>query len=159
MWLSHRRYGSILFVKEVTALVKKNLPGWARKTLGSLIEVIMPRSDEFHPDLKDYILNYVDAYVGYFPKHLKLAFPMGLLLLERGTLLFMGRLTGFSKLDLAERDRYVRGWINSRWQMRRELIRGVKGLVMVAFYSHPVVMEHIGYDIKGHIAQAIARKY
>jgi len=62
---------------------KKNLPGWARKTLGTLIEVVMPRSDEFHPDLKDYILDYVDGYVGYFPTHLKIGFPLGLLLLAK----------------------------------------------------------------------------
>ena len=148
-----------ILCEEVTAPVKRNLPGWARKTLWSLIEVIMPRNDEFHPDLKDYILDYVETYVGYFPKHLKIAFPMGLLLLERGTLPFMGKPTGFSKLDLAERDRYVKSWMNSRWQARRELIRGVKSLVMVAFYSHPDVMKHIGYDIEGHIAEAVARKY
>jgi len=139
--------------------VKSNLPGWARKTLRSLIEVIMPRSDEFHPDLTDHILEYVDNYVGYFPPHLKIGFPLGLLLLEYGTLLFMGKLTGFSSLSLEEREDYVKGWINSRWQLRRELIRGVKALVMLGYYSHPEVMEHIGYDIEEHIAEVTAKEF
>ena len=110
-------------------------------------------------DLKDYILDYVDGYVNYFPKHLKVGFPLGLLLLERGPIIFMGKSSPFSKLNLNEREQYVKSWINSRIQLRRELIRGVKGLVMVAFYSHPLVMEHIGYDIKGHIAESLKKEF
>ncbi len=139
--------------------MKKNLPDWARRTLLSLIEVVMPRSNEFHPELAEYILEYVDRYVGYFPLLLKIGFPLGLLLLERGTLIFMGKWQGFSKLDIVNRERCVKGWIDSRWQLRRELIRGVKGIVMLAYYSHPDVMEHIEYDIAGHIAEVTAKEF
>ena len=119
----------------------------------------MPRSDDFHPDLADYTVEYIDRYVGYFPPHLKMGFPLGLLLLEYGSFLFAGKLKRFSMLAPEEREKYVKGWIDSRWQLRRELIRGVKALVMVAYYSHPEVMEHIGYDIEEHIAEVTAKEF
>jgi hypothetical protein len=125
------------------ALVKHNLPEWARRSLGTLVEVLTPRSKDFHPDLKEYIVDYVDRYV---------------LLLEIGPLIFMGKRGGFAKLNSEDRERYINGWINSKLQVRRELIRGVKGLVMLSFYSHPVVMEHIGYDIQGHVCQRIGKE-
>ncbi len=139
-------------------MAKSNLPKWARKTLLSLIEVVMPRSEDFHPDLTDYILDYVDGYLKYFPVHLKWGTILGMLLLERGALIFKGKLKSFSKMSLPEREEYVKSWINSRWQIRRELIKGIKGLVMVAYYSHPTVLEHIGYDLQAHIRQVTAKE-
>jgi hypothetical protein len=119
----------------------------------------MPRDDDFNLDLSDYSVDFVDRYVGYFPKHLKLLFPLGLILLEIGPIIFSGRFKFFSKLDLKERERHVDIWVNSRRASRRDLIKGVKGLVLVAFYSHPRVMEYIGYDIEAHISAALSRGY
>lgn len=139
--------------------MKHNLPKWARRTLRALAEVIMPRDDDFNLDLSDYSVDFVDRYVGYFPKHLKLLFPLGLILLEIGPIIFSGKLKFFSNLDLKERERHVDIWVNSRSASRRDLIKGVKGLVLVAFYSHPRVMEYIGYDIEAHISAALSRGY
>jgi len=139
-------------------LADGNLPEWARKTMLSLIGVTMPRSDDFHPDLTDYILDYIDGYLKYFPVHLKWGTILGMLLLELGPLIFNGKLKSFSKMNPAEQEKYVKSWINSRMQIRRELIKGIKGLVMVAYYSHPLVMGHIGYDLQNHIREATARE-
>ena len=137
--------------------MKHNLSNWSRNILRALAEVVMPRDDKFKPDLVDYSVEFIDRYVGYFPVHLRLAFPMGLLLLEFGPIIFQRRFTRFSKLPLDERAKHVEMWVESNMAARRDLIKGVKALVLVAFYSHPQVMDHIGYDIQAHIMAAQAR--
>ena len=138
---------------------KKNIPSIAMRALVALIEVVMPRSKEFNPNLQEYIADYIDKYVGYFPIHMKLGFPLGLILLEFGGYIFTQQFKRFTAMTMSERDTYIKNWANSKIQIRRELIRGVKGLVMVAFYSHPIVMEHMGYDIKGHIGVCVAKEF
>ena len=119
----------------------------------------MPHGDSLKLDLTDYSVDYIDKYVGYFPTHLRLAFPFGLLLLELGPIIYMRKLSRFSKMNFDDRERYIASWVDCNSSTRRDLIKGVKGLVMVAFYSHPTVMEHIDYDIEAHIKTAVARRY
>ena len=139
--------------------MKQNLSQWARNTLRALTEVVLPRGDDIDIDLCDHSVDFTDYYVGFFPTHLRLGFPLGLLLLEFGPILYMRRLKRFSKMKLEDREKYVAGWVDSKSALRRDLIKGVKGLALVAFYSHPQVMDHIGYDIEQHISAALARGY
>jgi hypothetical protein len=132
---------------------KHHLPAKARSVLRALIEVVKPRKPGFDLPLEDYMLEFLDNFYSYFPFHLKIGFPLGLYLLEYGTLLFMGTLKPFSRLDPQRRERYIKGWITSRLMLRRDLIKGVKGVCLTAYYSHPQVMAHIGYDLPGHIAR------
>lgn len=139
--------------------MKRNLSDFSRKILRALAEVVMPRGKNFNLDLNDYSVDIIDRYVGYFPPHLKLGFPLGLMLLEFGPILYMRRFRRFSNMSLEDREKYVELWVDSNSAARRDLIKGVKGLVLVAFYSHPSVMEYIGYDIEAHVAAALARGY
>lgn len=143
----------------VSKVMKNNLPNWARNILSSMAEVVMPHGDSLKLDLTDYSVDFIDKYVGYFPTHLRLAFPLGLLLLEFGPMIYMRKPSRFSKMNFLDREGYIQSWIDSKSSSRRDLIKGVKGLVMVAFYSHPRVMEHIDYDIEAHIKSAVARRY
>jgi hypothetical protein len=139
--------------------MKRNLSKWSHTILRALAEVVKPRSAEFNLDLANYLDDFVDRYVGYFPLHLRLGFPMGLLLLEFGPIIFSLKFSRFSKLSIEERTAHVKLWNESKMAARRDLIKGVKALVLVGFYSHPKVMEHIGYDIEAHIKAAQLKAY
>ena len=127
------------------------LPKRARRIVRALIEVVKPRKPGFDPPLEDYMLEFLDNFYSYFPFHLRIGFPLGLYLLEYGTFIFHAWSRPFSKLSLPEREHYVKGWINSRFAIRRDLIKGVKGVCLTAFYSHPDAMKHIGYDLPAHL--------
>src|SRR6185436_5142059 len=110
----------------------------SRRTLRALAEVICPRDEAagIVPDL-DAAVEFADRLVFEMPRVLQLAFPLGLLLLEWGAHLMLPSLRGFSALDLARRERYVRMWVRSPFALFRDLIKGVKGLCLMAFYSDP----------------------
>jgi hypothetical protein len=118
----------------------------SRRTLRALAEVIVPR-DEAAGVVVDLerVVDFVDDMVRYMPRLLRVLFPVGLLLLEYGTFVLLPSLRRFSGLDVAHRERYVRGWVHARMMLRRDLIKGVKGICLFAFYSDPRVMAHLGY--------------
>jgi hypothetical protein len=128
-----------------------HLPKKAREILRALIEVVKPGKPGFDPPLEEYMLDFMDDFYSYFPLHMKLLFPLGTYLLEYGTFILSASPKPFTKMSLEDRENYVTGWINSKIMLRRDLIKGVKGVCLTAFYSHPEVMEHIGYDLPGHI--------
>ncbi len=132
---------------------KRHLPDKAARVLKALIEVVKPKKPGFDLPLEDFMLDFLDNFYSYFPFHMKIGFPAGLYLLEYGTLVFQGKPTPFTGLSLERRKAYVEGWMNSRLSLRRDLIKGVKGVCLTAYYSHPEVMKHIGYDLEEHIAK------
>jgi hypothetical protein len=134
-------------------MTETHLPAMSKKIVRALIEVIKPRKPGFDLPLEDEMITFLDQFYAFFPFHMKLGFPMGLLLLEYGTFIFALKLRPFSKLSMTERKKYVEGWMNSRLGLRRDLIKGVKGVCLTAFYSQPAVMEHIGYGVKEHMAR------
>ncbi len=123
----------------------------ARKILRALVEVVKPRKPEFDIPVEDFMLDFLDNFYAHFPFHMKIGFPLGLYLLEYGTIVFGAGLRPFSSMSMPDREKYVSGWVNSGMAIRRDLIKGVKGVCLTAFYSHPEVMEHIGYHIDQHL--------
>jgi hypothetical protein len=130
-----------------------HLPKKSRQILRALIDVVKPRKPGFDPPIEEHMVEFLDNFYSYFPLHLKLLFPMGLLLLEYGTIIFHGSIRPFSRLPADQKEAYVKGWINSKLMIRRDLIKGVKGVCLTAFYSHPDAMAHIGYDLPAHLAR------
>ena len=133
-------------------MAQHHLPERARRVARALIEVVKPKKPGFDPPLEDYMLDFLDDFYSNFPLHLKIGFPLGLYLMEYGTFIFHAWPKPFTKLSPGERVAYVKGWIVSRLSIRRDLVKGVKGICLTAYYSHPEVMKHIGYDLPGHLA-------
>jgi hypothetical protein len=128
-----------------------NLSPRCRLIIRALVEVVKPRKPDFDLPVEDEIVAFADLFVGYMPWHLKTAFPLGISLLEYGTLIFQGTLRPFSRLLLAERERYVQGWVDSKISLRRDLIKGMKTLGLSCYYADPEVMAHLGYGLQEHL--------
>ena len=132
-------------------MTETHLPPKAKKIVRALIEVVKPRKPGFDLPLEDAMVEFLDNFYSYFPFHLRIGFPAGLYLLEYATVIFAFKLRPFSRLSLDERRDYVEGWMNSSISLRRDLIKGVKGVCLTAFYSQPAVMEHIGFNLQEHL--------
>ena len=134
-----------------------NLGRASRRTLRALAEVVVPHAP-VEVDL-DTIVNFVDDMVGYMPRLLRVALPLGLWLFEAGTRLWGPRsLVGFSSMSLERRARYVDGWIHAGWVLRRDLIKGVKGLALFAYYSDPRVGEALAFFPEEHVKLVSAER-
>ncbi|MGH7822404.1 MAG: hypothetical protein ACREQ9_21785 [Candidatus Binatia bacterium] len=116
--------------------------------LRAVIAAIRPRGHGFDQPIDEDVLLEVDRTVPYFPAPLRLAFPLGLRLLEWGPLLFAGRAARMSRMPCAEAAAYLDGWLHSALAPRRMLLLGVRTLVYLAFYQHPSVLAamEVGWD-------------
>jgi len=78
--------------------------------------------------------------------------PVGLALLlhalEYGPYILGPKRRRFTALRPDERQRYLSGFEDSRWALRRQLILSIKLIVMLHFYGYPEAQRAVGYD--GH---------
>jgi len=73
-------------------------------------------------------------------------------MLEYASIIFMfPEFATFSKLSHDQREKYIMGWMESGIALRRDLIKGFKAIVMTGYYAHPIVLEHLGYNLEEHL--------
>ena len=137
---------------------RRNLGPWSRRVLRALTEVVVPRGDGAPEVAATAIVDFIDDWVRHMPRLLRTLFPVGLLMLELGTFVLVPSLLPFSLLSPGRRERYVDGWVHARWRLRRDLIKGVKGLVLMAYYSDPRVQTYLGYAVDEHVRLVSAER-
>jgi hypothetical protein len=76
-----------------------------------------------------------------------LATPIGqaLSMLEFGVWPLLGKVRPFTALDDAGRDRILRECVTSSVELKRSLFRGIRSLVLLAFYGHEASRAVTGY--------------
>ena len=131
---------------------------WSRRVVRALAEVVLPDGDGAPNVPLDEIVAFADSFVPYLPRLLRLLFPIGLMMLELGAFLIGPSLVPFSAMSLARRRRYVDGWVHARWRLRRDLIKAVKGLCLLAYYSDARVCARLGYTVEAHVADVSAER-
>jgi hypothetical protein len=141
-----------------TPVARRNLGRWSRRTLRALAEVVTPRGGGAPEVDLDAMVASADDWVRYMPRLFRLLFPVGLMLLELGAFVLGPSLVPFSFMSLERRRRYVHGWAHSRSQLRRDLIKGVKGLCLFNYYSDVRVAEQLGYRVDEHVTLVKAER-
>ncbi len=137
---------------------KHNLGPWSRRTLRALAEVVLPHVAGAPEVSTAEVVDFVDDWVFYMPRLFRLLFPVGLMLLELGAFVLGPSLVPFSFMSEKRRARYVNSWVHAGWQLRRDLIKGVKGLVLVKYYSDPKVCAYLGYQVEEHVQLVTAER-
>jgi hypothetical protein len=130
---------------------KRNLGRWSRRSLRALAEVVIPSGGDAPVVELGMVIDLADEWVRHMPRLLRLLFPVGLMMLELGALLLAPSLVPFSFMSLPRRQRYVAAWAHSRSALRRDLIKGVKGICLFAYYSEPRVAAQLGYHVDEHV--------
>jgi hypothetical protein len=134
------------------------LGAWSRRVVRALAEVVQPVGHDAPALPLEVYVRFVDDYVPHMPRLLRLLFPIGLMMLELGAFFLGPSLVPFSAMSLPRRSRYVDSWVHARWGLRRDLIKAVKGLCLLAYYSDPLVGGRLGYAVEEHVALVSAER-
>jgi hypothetical protein len=134
------------------------LGAWSRRVVRALAEVVLPDGGDAPTVPTSHVVDFVASYVPHMPTLLRLLFPIGLMMLELGAFVLGPSLVPFSAMSLARRRRYVDGWVHGGWRIRRDLIKAVKGLCLLAYYSDPRVRARLGYAVETHVADVSAER-
>ena len=142
----------------MTAAPPVALGPWSRRVVRALAEVVLPDGADAPKVPVAEIVAFADSFVPYMPRLLRLLFPVGLMMLELGAFVLGPSLVPFSAMSLPRRRRYVDGWVHARWRLRRDLIKAVKGLCLLAYYSDARVTGRLGYTVEEHVADVSAER-
>jgi hypothetical protein len=131
-------------------------PGTVR-ILRAAVAAIRPRGHGFDQPIDADVLRDVERFFPYLPTPMRLAFPVGLRLLEYGPPVFARRLTRFSAMPTDEARAYLEGF-HRAGGLRAAMVLGLRTLVFLAFYQHPAVLADMGIDWQGRAVQLTRRR-
>jgi hypothetical protein len=116
------------------------------RTLQSLVEVILPKTDAIPIDAASMDLpRAFDDFLADEPKHNVKDLKKALVLIEFGPLVFDKKLTTFSRLDVAERTVHWNEWALSDNLLRRQVTIAMRKFFNLVYFDHEEVWPYIGY--------------
>lgn len=115
------------------------------RILKHAVAVLRPRGGVLDLDVDDDVLRSMAVFFEYLPAPTRLAFPLGLRLLEYGPVFFREGLRTFSSMDDEAAVRYLHYWERAG-SVLSLLYQGIRALVFVCFYQHPRVLEALEVD-------------
>ncbi len=88
----------------------------------------------------------IDTALLQLPPDVPQQLHVGLLLFEYGPPLFARRWSRFTSLGDEDKDAYLAGWEQSRYEFRQLAFRAVKNLAMLGYYSQDATWKGIHYS-------------
>jgi len=129
----------------------KNCGRGTERIIRALISALKPRKPEFDAPIEEEIFKVADEFLGHLPVHMKVLLPLGLYLLEYGALILGPSLKPFSWMSAEKKEKYLKSWTESKIPLRRDLIKGFKAIALTGYYTHPIVLAHLGMDLEAHL--------
>lgn len=138
-------------------LPKKTLPKSVEHVLKILSRHLVPPTGALKvQDIEEEVVRDARRILFEFPLFYRWGFLLGILFLEYSPFLFGFGLSRFTRLKHDLQSKYVDDWAHSRIIAKREFFKGVKGLILIVYFSDRQVWEYIGYDPDPHLAERIA---
>ena len=119
--------------------------GRSARVLAAAVAAIRPRGHGFDHPIDDAVLAGVQSFLPFLPPTLRLAFPLGLRLLDASPPFVLGRWRRFSSLPLADAHVLLERLLE-RGGPLGALVLGLRALVFLAFYQHPEVLRTMEVD-------------
>jgi hypothetical protein len=142
----------------MTPLANFRTPALLRRTLTALAPIVC--TDEVSElGLTGDVLAHAELSLRAFPGYVRLALVVGAAAFELGAVLLpSSRGRTFSRLPRARQEAYFRKWWASRFDGFRQLAKGMKALLALAYWEHPTVRNRLAYHPEQWIAEVAARR-
>ncbi len=127
------------------------------RILRAAVAAIRPRGHGFDQPIDGEVLDAVVSFFPYLPAPMRLAFPLGLRLLELGPALVIRRAARFTSLAPAEARAYLEK-LHAGGGPFAALVLGLRALVLMNFYQHPSVLARLEIDWAGRATALTARR-
>jgi hypothetical protein len=127
------------------------------RILRAAVAAIRPRGHGFDQPIDGDVLDAVVAFFPYLPAPMRIAFPVGLRLLELGPPLALRRFARFSSLPPDEGRAYLEK-LHAAGGAFGALVLGLRALVLMNFYQHPQVLAALEVDWAGRADELVHRR-
>lgn len=142
----------------MTVLADFRTPRLLKSTLTALAPIVC--TDEVNElGLVPDVLDHVELSLRAFPAYLRVVLLIGATFFELGAIaLPSSRGRTFSRLPREKQERYFRRFWSSRSDAFRQLAKGLKALLTLAYWEHPKVRARLAYHPEQWIAEVAARR-
>ena len=127
------------------------------RVLRAAVAAIRPRGHGFDQPIDAEVLDAVVAFFPYLPTPMRLAFPLGLRLLDVGPPFVLRRFARFSSLPAEDGRAYLEK-LHAAGGAFGALVLGLRALVLMNFYQHPSVLKALEVDWAGRADALTARR-
>lgn len=136
---------------------KKNLPGFIERFLVSFAYACIPEVRSLIPPEKMARVIQEDTYLMLFhlPVFMQRVLKIGMMVFEWTPLLWGFGFKRFSKMTEETQLAYINDWTYSRLAPKRDLVKGLRALVMTVTCDQEPVWNYIGYAPEKHIQDRI----
>ncbi len=135
------------------------MPARAGEILIKLREALITEPPDLIVTNKDTeLIERIELLLGEFQPLFRFFFILGIYFFDKATFLFGYGLRRFIHMDLVRRENYAQYWLTGRFTVCRDIISGMRGLVMLAYFSHHDVWRYIDYDPAGHAQRKISMR-
>jgi hypothetical protein len=139
----------------MSALADFTLPRAIRKTLQHMSRVVL--TDEVEKlGLVEPVIDHFELMLRALPLPFRLALTAGIGSFDVGAIARYGR--PFSRLPVDKQEAYFAAWWHSPIFAMRQFAKGVKGLIAMGFWEHPLVKTRLEYHPERWIAEVAARR-
>ena len=128
----------------------------AKKILAVLARALITEPPELviHDKEASY-LERCRTILAEFPRFNRILFVMLLYIFDRMTFLFGFGMARFVHLKPESQRLYTARWLHAKHDLVREVFKGIRGIAMISYFSHPDVWTYVGYDPKRHVSERI----
>jgi hypothetical protein len=97
----------------------------------------------------------IETILQQFPGIQRFGMCLGILFFDRAPFIFGFGIRRFVNLQEEERKRYVASWSHTHSTLLHELFKGIRGLVLVCYFSHTDIWNYIGYTPHQYVGERI----
>jgi hypothetical protein len=127
------------------------------RILRAAVAAIRPRGHGFDHAIDGDVLQAMVEFFPHLPTPMRLAFPVGLRLLEWGPPVVLRRPTRFTRLSPEDARAYLER-LHASGGPLAPLVLGLRTLVLLHFYQHPAVLASLDVDWAGRAAALTRRR-
>jgi len=142
----------------MTELRHFHLPDALRPIAHAFARVLLP-DDLEQLGIAEDVVDEFELSLGSFPPHLRCALVVGMAAFDAAAVLYppaLGRT--FTHLDAATAKRWLDLWWTSDFGPVAQFPRGVKALLALAYYEHPIVRTRLAFHPDAWIAKVARRR-
>jgi hypothetical protein len=132
------------------------IPDRLRRVLEPLARIILPEDDLDRLGLIEPVIDHCELSLRAGPAIVRAGLLAGLAAFEAGAIARFGR--PFTRLSRDRQDRWFAAWWESEAPPMRQLAKGVKTLLALAYWEHPLVKQQMEYHPERWIAEVAARR-
>jgi len=129
----------------------------AMRTMRAAVRVLCPRDGGFRVSVDEGVLRTTLSFVPFLPLPFRWGLPFGLLYLEFAPVLFRYGLRRFSSMTHDTATRYIAEFEQSRGPFLM-LYQGLRGLMLMAFYQQPEVLDALEIEWQGRADELVERR-